>query len=125
MIADPPVADAESRPAAERLASSSAKRRARPKKKRRKLPVSDVDINMSDDQPDTTALVEKDTKSTVYCYCRKADGDEFMIGCDHCDRWFHGICVNISQEDAISMVRFFCRDCVFGRHLCVDSFVVV
>ena len=27
----------------------------------------------------------------TYCICNGKDDDTFMIGCDHCDDWFHGL----------------------------------
>ena len=36
----------------------------------------------------------------VYCVCRSTDISRFMIGCDKCDEWYHGDCIDVSAEDA-------------------------
>ena len=33
-----------------------------------------------------------------YCTCRGGASGSFMIGCDHCDGWFHGKCVGVSAK---------------------------
>lgn len=31
------------------------------------------------------------------CMCRQPYDDRFMIGCDCCEEWFHGKCVNVTK----------------------------
>ncbi|KAF9957425.1 hypothetical protein BGZ72_001850 [Mortierella alpina] len=65
----------------------------------------------------TTFLpVERVTRSKkVYCYCQKPDDGEVMIQCDNCRQWFHGACVDITDEMAQIMElkneKFFCDPC--------------
>ncbi|KAI9140355.1 hypothetical protein BKA69DRAFT_1029545 [Paraphysoderma sedebokerense] len=43
----------------------------------------------------------------LYCICKTPyDPNRFYIGCDNCDNWFHGECVNINQEvgDTIGLI---------------------
>lgn len=47
----------------------------------------------------------------VYCICRTSDTKRFMIGCDQCDEWFHGDCINITEDDAKMIKKFFCLNC--------------
>ncbi|KAI4753660.1 hypothetical protein E4T52_14193 [Aureobasidium sp. EXF-3400] len=48
----------------------------------------------------------------LYCICRKPDTGTFMIGCDGgCDDWFHGKCVNISQEWKSLIDKYICPFC--------------
>ncbi|KAF9168012.1 PHD finger protein 3 [Actinomortierella ambigua] len=59
---------------------------------------------------------ERITRSKkVYCYCQQPDDGEVMIQCDNCRQWFHGACVNITDEDAerivLSNSKFFCSTC--------------
>ena len=40
-------------------------------------------------------------QAPLYCLCQQPyEGVTFMVACDHCNQWFHGKCVNISEEDA-------------------------
>lgn len=35
----------------------------------------------------------------LHCTCRTPyDADQFYVGCDHCESWFHGKCVGITEE---------------------------
>lgn len=37
----------------------------------------------------------------LYCLCQQPyDGSCFMLACDHCNKWFHGKCVGITEESA-------------------------
>ena len=35
----------------------------------------------------------------------------FYIGCDLCSNWYHGECVNISEDQAKYIDTFVCDDC--------------
>jgi len=37
--------------------------------------------------------------------------DEFWIGCDICERWFHGKCVKITPAKAESIKQYKCPSC--------------
>lgn len=37
-----------------------------------------------------------------------------MVQCDQCDRWYHGLCVGVSPEDATTMDQFVCPTCMGG-----------
>lgn len=41
----------------------------------------------------------------LWCVCRKPHGNKFMICCDHCEEWFHGICVGITMAQGRQMER--------------------
>ena len=47
----------------------------------------------------------------VYCICRSTDISRFMIGCDKCDEWYHGDCIDVSAEDAKVIKKYFCDNC--------------
>ncbi|KAF9142890.1 PHD finger protein 3 [Mortierella sp. GBA39] len=62
------------------------------------------------------APVERMTRSKkVYCHCQKPDDGNVMIQCDSCRQWFHGACVDITEEVAEMMElkneKFFCEPC--------------
>ncbi|KAF9374666.1 PHD finger protein 3, partial [Podila verticillata] len=66
--------------------------------------------------PSPTIPVERVTRSKkVYCYCQKPDDGEVMIQCDNCRQWFHGACVDITDEIANVMElkneKYFCDPC--------------
>ncbi|KAL7214769.1 hypothetical protein ACSBR1_027036 [Camellia fascicularis] len=39
------------------------------------------------------------------------NGDEFWIGCDICERWFHGKCVKITPAKAENIKQYKCPSC--------------
>ncbi|KAK2144497.1 hypothetical protein LSH36_751g01049 [Paralvinella palmiformis] len=47
----------------------------------------------------------------VYCICRSSDCSTFMIGCDKCNEWYHGECINLTQEEANHIKHFYCHLC--------------
>ncbi|KAK9478883.1 hypothetical protein V1514DRAFT_279857 [Lipomyces japonicus] len=56
----------------------------------------------------------------TYCNCHKPlseidDDDEWMIACDFCDRWYHGTCVSISQQDDGELIEQYCCPDCFGQ----------
>lgn len=58
---------------------------------------------------------EQDEESEECCgVCGAVFGNtdevEFWIACDHCDKWFHGDCVNINKENEPD--SFYCFSCV-------------
>ena len=54
-----------------------------------------------------------------YCLCRGASDGGFMIGCDFCEEWFHGKCVNVATAKGEQMVAsgasFECPTCASKR----------
>ena len=52
------------------------------------------------------------TQRPTSCFCGNPDEHGFMVGCDACDSWCHGKCVNIESEDAANNLTFFrCGSC--------------
>ncbi|XP_028854230.1 CXXC-type zinc finger protein 1b isoform X2 [Denticeps clupeoides] len=47
----------------------------------------------------------------VYCVCRKPDINCFMIGCDNCNEWFHGHCIEITERSAKAIREWYCTQC--------------
>ncbi|KAI3525761.1 hypothetical protein L1887_04824 [Cichorium endivia] len=43
------------------------------------------------------------------------NGDEFWIGCDICERWYHGKCVKITPAKAETIKQYKCPYCVMKR----------
>lgn len=70
--------------------------------------VPDEDEDMSGDED-----VDASEDDQLYCICRKPDDHKYMIGCDGgCDNWFHGKCVNITEEDGKLIDKYICPNCM-------------
>lgn len=55
---------------------------------------------------------EKD-QVQLFCFCRTPyDDSQFYIGCDRCDDWFHGTCVNITEDEASKIDDYHCPRCL-------------
>lgn len=69
-------------------------------------PTTDAREGSSDDETD----------NGPYCICRGPDDHRWMIGCDVCEDWFHGECVNLDKETGEKLVeRFVCPNCTDGK----------
>merc|ERR1712133_739 len=63
---------------------------------------------------------EDNEEESVYCICRSADVNRFMIGCDHCEEWYHGDCIGVTDKDAKYIKKFYCKECrEKNKHLSV------
>ncbi|KAL0632981.1 COMPASS (complex proteins associated with Set1p) component [Maublancomyces gigas] len=52
----------------------------------------------------------------LYCVCRKPDSGKWMIGCDGCEDWFHGECINVAEVDGELIDKYFCPRCEVSGH---------
>lgn len=39
----------------------------------------------------------------------------FYVGCDLCNNWFHGECVNITEDESKELSEFICSECKHAR----------
>uniref|UniRef100_A0A3P8ZI31 CXXC-type zinc finger protein 1 n=1 Tax=Esox lucius TaxID=8010 RepID=A0A3P8ZI31_ESOLU len=71
-----------------------------------------MDSEVSDAEP-THGLESsmEGENAPVYCICRKPDINCFMIGCDNCNEWFHGNCINITEKRAKVIREWYCGRC--------------
>jgi len=60
------------------------------------------------EMPDELEILKQATVG--YCICRRPY-DGFMIGCDHCEEWYHGSCIGISESKADRYEKFTCVRC--------------
>lgn len=76
----------------------------------------------ADDHEDTEAKSKKKKKKKksegagvdekkLYCICRSSDSKRFMIACDKCDEWYHGVCVGVNQSLSFKVKKFYCHLC--------------
>ena len=49
-----------------------------------------------------------------YCLCRNPY-EGFMIACDGCEEWYHGLCVGISEVQANRCEKYLCIRCCISR----------
>merc|ERR1712008_625193 len=48
--------------------------------------------------------IEKEGDVTKYCICRQPERHP-MIGCDFCDEWYHGSCLNLKKDDIKELTK--------------------
>lgn len=68
----------------------------------------DPDADSSDEQEEYNEDSDYDPEydpDRLWCVCRKPHGNRFMICCDHCEEWFHGICVGITMAQGRQMEK--------------------
>lgn len=41
--------------------------------------------------------------------------NRFYVGCDLCNNWFHGECVNITEKESKDLSEFICSECKHAR----------
>lgn len=60
-------------------------------------------------QSKIATLLKQDGQA--YCICRSSDSSRFMIGCDSCEEWYHGDCINITEKESKLIRQYFCVRC--------------
>lgn len=91
-------------------ASKKAPKKAKPKPKKK--------VPKSKRAPTNATTVSEDEESDngPYCICRGPDDHRWMIGCEKCEDWFHGECVDLDMETGETLVeKFICPNCSDGR----------
>uniref|UniRef100_A0A8C7RAZ5 CXXC-type zinc finger protein 1 n=1 Tax=Oncorhynchus mykiss TaxID=8022 RepID=A0A8C7RAZ5_ONCMY len=68
------------------------------------------DVSDFEPAPGLVSTMEGE-KAPVYCICRKPDINCFMIGCDNCNEWFHGNCINLTEKMAKAIRQWYCLRC--------------
>merc|ERR1711983_115868 len=68
----------------------------------------------------STTSEDENVGETLYCTCRSTDVNRFMIGCDHCEEWYHGDCIGVTEKEAKFIKKFYCIECrEKNKHLTV------
>lgn len=71
----------------------------------------DSEMSDMDQTPGLDNSMEKGENAPLYCICRKSDINCFMIGCDNCNEWFHGHCINVTEKMAKAIREWYCQQC--------------
>jgi len=59
-----------------------------------------------------TSETSSTSAEQLYCICRKPyDPEIFMIACDSCDEWYHGSCINLTEDQAVDIKSYICQNC--------------
>uniref|UniRef100_A0A8C7CKT5 CXXC-type zinc finger protein 1 n=1 Tax=Oncorhynchus kisutch TaxID=8019 RepID=A0A8C7CKT5_ONCKI len=69
-----------------------------------------IEVSDFEPAPGLVSTMEGE-KAQVYCICRKPDINCFMIGCDNCNEWFHGNCINLTEKMAKAIRQWYCLRC--------------
>lgn len=59
-----------------------------------------------------------ESMKALYCICGQVEEKKWMIACDKCDRWYHGECVGLHEEEGELAVKYYCADCQKAFGLC-------
>lgn len=94
---------------------SKKKRNSKPRKRRvEHAEASDEEPPPNQDMEayfeDRAPRVDEDGND-LFCICRRGDLGKWMVGCDGCDEWYHGDCINISKLDEGLIDKYFCPRC--------------
>lgn len=92
------------------------KRNTKSKKKKVELvePESDDEHSVNPDMQayfDKTSARQDEDGNDIFCICRRGDLGKWMIGCDGCDEWYHGECIDVSKADEGLIDQYFCPRC--------------
>ncbi|KAJ1548007.1 CXXC-type zinc finger protein 1 [Nowakowskiella sp. JEL0078] len=94
----------------------------RERKKKQTVFATEIEKNSNNkklNRKQKLSRTEKKKKSTVndsltvYCICRSTEESDFMVACDICEEWFHGLCVNVTPT--IERNPFYCPNCQKSR----------
>ena len=60
---------------------------------------------------------QEDEDLELFCLCRQPEDERFMVCCDKCNDWFHGECLNMSEEEVETYkdnpdLEFICPLCI-------------
>lgn len=80
---------------------------------KKKLKKSKEEIAREFDLPERKSKIATILKQDgqAYCICRSSDSSRFMIGCDACEEWYHGDCINVSEKEAKHIKHYYCQRC--------------
>lgn len=90
------------------------KRPTKPKKKKIETAQVSEDESVNADMQayfDKKAPRVDEDGNDLFCICRRGDLGKWMIGCDGCDEWYHGECIEVSKAEEGLIDQYFCPRC--------------
>ncbi|KAK3104010.1 hypothetical protein FSP39_023652 [Pinctada imbricata] len=103
------VQDNENRRGINALKQVNILKRRIPKSKTEKENDSTCTL-MSQAGVDNNAISVK-KEEQVWCVCKSASASGFIISCDKCKKWYHGLCIGIDEKKAQMIDKFICIAC--------------
>ncbi|KAF9566732.1 hypothetical protein CPC08DRAFT_814611 [Agrocybe pediades] len=98
--------------------SNKAKRKAKDEKKDRTSSnggVPDVDATPTADVQPQEQAEEEEEQGITRCVCGSSEDDpdagEFMVQCETCKVWQHGLCMGYQSEDQVHDDDYYCEQC--------------
>jgi hypothetical protein len=61
-----------------------------------------------------------DDKGSRHCVCGGPSDGRFMVCCNKCDSWFHGACINVTEESSAELLKWLCANCSGGNPVAVN-----
>jgi hypothetical protein len=61
-----------------------------------------------------------DDKGARHCVCGGPSDGRFMLCCNKCNSWFHGACINVTEESSAELEQWLCATCSGGTPVTVD-----
>ncbi|KAK8509109.1 hypothetical protein V6N11_049463 [Hibiscus sabdariffa] len=58
------------------------------------------------------ALPDEAESGGVCAACGTFDAYDFWIGCDTCEKWYHGECVDVTFETSLRIGKYECPPCM-------------
>lgn len=60
---------------------------------------------------------QDDEEAELFCISREPEDERFMVCCDECDEWYHGECLDLSEQETETYkndpdVDFICPFCI-------------
>ncbi|MES1921568.1 hypothetical protein MHBO_003101 [Bonamia ostreae] len=58
---------------------------------------------------------KKESSDLCVCNNPKEEKNVFYIGCDICEKWYHGKCVRINEDFSKFIDKYFCFRCINNK----------
>lgn len=104
-------------PSATTLTGGKGKRKNNREKDKNRLSI-DVTAEALQEPPDDKSVeaVDEEEQGVTRCVCGstgedEADAGEFMVQCETCKVWQHGLCMGYDSEDQVHDADYYCEQC--------------